>query len=118
MSRREAARVFGPSGETIGKICRFSLLPGYTRTKPVEKPKSDLLLPAIDTILEADQSAPATPSRRPGQGSSRPQGGDRLAQRSAIHLALQPQPVARSQFNFDAALATVPVLARRWLVRG
>lgn len=29
-SQREAARVFGLSRETIGKICRFSLPPGYT----------------------------------------------------------------------------------------
>jgi transposase len=57
-SRREAARVFGLSRETIGKMCRFSLPPGYTRTKPVEKPKLGPLLPVIDAILEADQSAP------------------------------------------------------------
>ena len=38
-SRREAARVFGLSRETVAKMCRFSLPPGYTRTKPVEKPK-------------------------------------------------------------------------------
>ena len=34
-SRREAARVFGLSRETIAKMCRFSLPPGYTRTKPI-----------------------------------------------------------------------------------
>jgi hypothetical protein len=33
-SRREAARVFGLSRETVSKMCRFSLPPGYTRTKP------------------------------------------------------------------------------------
>ena len=38
-SRREAARVFGLSRETVAKMCRFSLPPGYVRTKPVEKPK-------------------------------------------------------------------------------
>jgi DNA invertase Pin-like site-specific DNA recombinase len=31
-SRREAARVFGLSRETVLKMCRFSLLPGHTRT--------------------------------------------------------------------------------------
>ena len=35
-SRREAARVFGLSRETVLKMCRFSLPPGYTRTKPVK----------------------------------------------------------------------------------
>jgi transposase len=57
-SRREAARVFGLSRETVAKMCRFSLPPGYTRTKPVAKPKLGPLLPVIDSILQADQSAP------------------------------------------------------------
>jgi transposase len=30
-SQREAAKVFGLSRETIAKMCRFSLPPGYTR---------------------------------------------------------------------------------------
>lgn len=32
-SQREAAKVFGLSRETISKMCRFSLPPGYTRTR-------------------------------------------------------------------------------------
>jgi transposase len=47
-SRREAARVFGLSRETVLKMCRFSLPPGYTRTAPVTKPKLGALLPVID----------------------------------------------------------------------
>jgi hypothetical protein len=31
--------VFGLSRETAAKMCRFSLPPGYARTKPVGKPK-------------------------------------------------------------------------------
>jgi len=57
-SRREAARVFGLSCQTIAKMCRFSLPPGYTRTEPVEKPKLGPLLPVIAAILEADRTAP------------------------------------------------------------
>ena len=38
-SRREAARVFGLSREPVGKMCRFSLPPGYPRLAPVAKPK-------------------------------------------------------------------------------
>ena len=57
-SRREAARVFGLSRETVLKMCRFSLPPGYTRTLPVLKPKLGALLPVIDAILETDQTAP------------------------------------------------------------
>ena len=47
-SRREAARVFGLSRETVLKMCRFSLPPGYTRTKPVTKPKLGALLQIIE----------------------------------------------------------------------
>ena len=57
-SRREAARIFGLSRETILKMCRFSLPPGYTRTKPVTKPKLGVLLPVIDAILESDRTGP------------------------------------------------------------
>lgn len=57
-SQREAARVFGLSRETVAKMCQFSLPPGYTRTKPVGKPKLGPLLPVIDAILEADRTAP------------------------------------------------------------
>ncbi len=57
-SRREAARVFGLNRETVLKMCRFSLPPGYTRTVPVSKPKLGALLPVIDAILDADQTAP------------------------------------------------------------
>ena len=58
-SRREAARVFGLSRDTIGKMCRYSVPPGYVRSKPPEKPKLGALIPVIDAILEADKAAPA-----------------------------------------------------------
>jgi len=57
-SRREAARVFGLSRETVLKMCRFSLPPSCMRTKPVTKPKLGALLPVIDAILEADRTGP------------------------------------------------------------
>src|SRR3974390_2507882 len=57
-SRREAARVFGLSRDTISKMCRYSAPPGYVRTKPVERPKLGLLIPVIDAILAADKTAP------------------------------------------------------------
>jgi transposase len=57
-SRREAARVFGLSRETVLKMCRFSMPPGYTRTKPAGKPKLGPHVAVIDAILEADRTAP------------------------------------------------------------
>ena len=58
-SRREAARVFGLSRDTIAKMCRYSAPPGYVRTRPAEKPKLGPLMPVIEAILEADRTAPA-----------------------------------------------------------
>src|ERR1700736_4436072 len=57
-SRREAARVFGLSRETIAKMCRYSAPPGYVRSKAPERPKLGPLVPVIDAILEADKTAP------------------------------------------------------------
>lgn len=57
-SRREAARVFGLSRETVSKMCRYSMPPGYTRQRPAEKPKLGPLIPVIEAILETDRTAP------------------------------------------------------------
>ena len=57
-SRREAARVFGLSRETVSKMCRFSMPPGYVRQRPPDKPKLGPLIPVIEAILEADRTAP------------------------------------------------------------
>lgn len=57
-SRREAARVFGLSRDTIAKMCRYSAPPGYVRSKPPERPKLGPLVPVIDAILEGDKTAP------------------------------------------------------------
>jgi transposase len=39
-------------------MCRFSVPPGYLRSKPPKKPKLGRLVPVIDAILAADRSAP------------------------------------------------------------
>src|SRR3981189_26896 len=57
-SRREAARVFGLSRDTIAKMCRYSGPPGYVRSKAPERPKLGPLVPVIDAILESDKTAP------------------------------------------------------------
>jgi transposase len=57
-SRREAARVFGLSRDTIAKMCRYSAPPGYVRSKPPERPKLGALVPVIEAILESDKAAP------------------------------------------------------------
>ena len=58
-SRREAARVFGLSRDTVARMCRFSAPPGYTRTKTPLKPKLGPFLLVIEAILTSDKQAPA-----------------------------------------------------------
>ena len=60
--RREAARVFGLSRETVLKMCRFSLPPGYTRKVPAVKPK---LGPCPVSKNQAERDAALLPSPRP-----------------------------------------------------
>ena len=57
-SRRKAARIFGLSRETVSKMCRFSMPPGYVRQRPAAKPKLGPLIPVIEAILEADRTTP------------------------------------------------------------
>src|SRR5919202_465719 len=59
MSRREAARRFGIDPKTVAKMLRFSVPPGYRRSKPAARPKLDPFVAIIDQILEADRTAPA-----------------------------------------------------------
>ncbi len=42
MSIREAARVFGLHRETVSKMLRYSVPPGYRRIEPVRRPKLDV----------------------------------------------------------------------------
>src|SRR3712207_2728313 len=41
MSQRQAARVFGIDPKTVAKMLRFSVPPGYRRSKPPVRPKVD-----------------------------------------------------------------------------
>ncbi len=52
MSIREAARVFGLHRETVSKMLRFSVPPGYRRSGPVRRPKLDAFTGVIDRIFE------------------------------------------------------------------
>ena len=58
MSQRRAARVFGIDPKTVSKVPRFSVPPGYRRSKPPVRPKLDGFTGVIDRILEEDQGRP------------------------------------------------------------
>jgi transposase len=56
MSELEAARPFGLSRETVRKMLKFSLPPGYRRPAPIRRPKLEVYIAVIDQILELDKS--------------------------------------------------------------
>jgi transposase len=57
-SRREAARVFGISRDSVAKMCAFSVPPGYRRSRPPAKPKLARFIGIIDQILADDAVMP------------------------------------------------------------
>jgi transposase len=56
MSEREAAKEFGLARETVRKMLRYSVPPGYRRQQPARRPKLDAWVGAIDQILEDDKA--------------------------------------------------------------
>jgi transposase len=59
LSERAAAREFGISRETVRKMLRYSIPPGYSRQQPVRRPKLGAWIGVIDQILEEDQGRPS-----------------------------------------------------------
>jgi len=55
LSQREAARRFGLSRDTVKKMLRHSVPPGYRRSRPPKRPKLDPFTTVIDQILESDR---------------------------------------------------------------
>src|SRR3712207_9135977 len=58
MSQRQAARLFGIDPKVVAKMLRFSVPPGYRRSKPPVRPKLDGFTGIIDRILEEDRGRP------------------------------------------------------------
>src|SRR5471032_1582854 len=58
-SQRAVARDFGLSRETVRKMLRYAVPPGYQRQQPVKRPKLGPWLGVIDEILEEDKKRPA-----------------------------------------------------------
>jgi len=56
MSEREAARQFGLARETVRKMLRYAVPPGYQWQQPARPPKLDAWAGAIDQILERDKA--------------------------------------------------------------
>ena len=58
-SERAVAREFGLARETVRKMLRHSVPPGYQRKDPARRPKLGPWLGIIDAILEDDKTKPA-----------------------------------------------------------
>ena len=58
MGIREAAREFGLHRDTVRKMLKYSIPPGYRRRKPARRPKLEPYVGVIDRILEDDKVAP------------------------------------------------------------
>ena len=58
LSERAAARRFGLARETVRKMLRYRLPPGYRRATPIRCPKLDAFTGVIDQILTDDQQRP------------------------------------------------------------
>ena len=58
ISERAAADRFGINARTVAKMLKFSVPPGYVRTKPPFRPKLDEFVGIIDAILAADKDRP------------------------------------------------------------
>ena len=59
MSIREAAQVFGLHRDTVRKMLKYSLPPGYRREQRPRRPKLDRYKGVIDEILEHDHFLPS-----------------------------------------------------------
>jgi len=58
-SEREVAREYGLARETVRKMLRHSIPPGYRRKEPPKRPRLGPWMGVIDAILEQDQQQPA-----------------------------------------------------------
>jgi transposase len=58
-SERAVAKEFGIARETVRKMLRYSVPPGYRREQPAKRPKLGPWVGVIDAILEEDKNHPA-----------------------------------------------------------
>ena len=58
ISERGAADRFGINARTVSKMLKFSVPPGYVRSKPPFRPKLDEFTGVIDAILVGDRDRP------------------------------------------------------------
>ena len=90
LSERAAARRFGLARETVRKMLRYRLPPGYRRTQPIRCPKLDAFTGIIDQILTSNGRTPRS-GGRPCTGWPTPSQTDSDAS-SPIVSTMSPRP--------------------------
>ena len=58
MSRRQAAKHFNISRDSVAKMLSYSTPPGYRRRSPIRRPKLDAFVSTIDRWLDEDRHVP------------------------------------------------------------
>ncbi len=58
MSRRQAAKHFNISRDSVAKMMAYSIPPGYQRQSPVRRPKLDAFVSTICHWLDEDMRVP------------------------------------------------------------
>src|SRR5688572_12787351 len=58
MSRRQAAKHFNISRDSVAKMLSYSTPPGYQRRSPIRRPKLDAFVSTIDHWLDDDLKVP------------------------------------------------------------
>ena len=58
MSRRQAAKHFNISRDSVAKMMAYSTPPGYQRQLPIRRPKLDAFVSTIDHWLDEDIKVP------------------------------------------------------------
>jgi transposase len=57
-NERAVAQEFGIARETVRKMLRYAVPPGYRREQPAKRPKLGPWIGVIDAILEEDKNQP------------------------------------------------------------
>src|SRR3546814_12712941 len=58
MSRRQAAKHFNISRDSVAKMVAYSTPPGYQRRSPIRRPKLDAFVSTIEHWLDEDLTLP------------------------------------------------------------
>ena len=114
MSRRQAAKHFNISRDSVSKMLSYSTPPGYQRQSPIRRPKLDAFVSTIDHWLDEDRQVPRKQRRGMFAGlklNARPAPSQERTERPEREGSLRQAPApdrlaerARGQSPLEAAV--------------